>query len=94
MTTAPKREKFLYEEDDLVDDFFFDELAKHIVPTKLTALVKHLDLPEAMFEFLQDFLILNTSVQWVSITAILYYHYFLNSTTLYVIIYLDYENLD
>ena len=53
MATASKRGKFLYEEDDLVDDFFFNELAKHIVPTKLTSLAEHLDLPEAKFDFLQ-----------------------------------------
>ena len=74
MATASKRGKFIYEqvyeEDDLVDDFFFNELAKHIVPTKLTSLVEHLDLPEAKFDLLQDFLVENTSVQRVSSTTI------------------------
>ena len=74
MATPNKKGKFIceqvYEEHDLVDDFFFNELAKHIVPTKLTSLVEHLDLPEAKFDFLQDFLVQNTSVQWVSNTEI------------------------
>ena len=64
MATASKKVKFIseqvYEEDDLVDDFFFDILAKHIVPTKLTSLAEHLDLPEAKFDFLQDFLVQST----------------------------------
>ena len=73
MASASKRGKFMYEqvyeEDDLVDDFFFNELAKHIVPTKLASLVEHMALPEAKFDFLQDFLIQKTSVQWVSSTT-------------------------
>ena len=70
MATAPKRGKFIYEqvyeEDDLVDDVFFSELAKHIALNKLDSLAKHLDLPEAKFDFLQDFLTQGSSVGWVS----------------------------
>ena len=72
MATASKRGKFIYEqvyeEDDLVDDVLFSELAKNIVLTKLVSLVKHLDLPEAKFDFLQDFMTQGSSVGWVSST--------------------------
>ena len=69
MATA-KRGKFIdeqvYEEDDLVDDVFFSELAKHIVLTKLVSLAKHLDLPEAKFDFLRRVMTKGSSVGWVS----------------------------
>ena len=70
MATVSKRGKFIYErdyeEDDLVDDVFFSELSKNIVLTKLVSPAKHLDLPEAEFDFLQDFMTQGSSVGWVS----------------------------
>ena len=97
MATASKRGKFIYEqvyeEDDLVDDFFFNELAKHIVLSKLTALVEHLDLPEAKFDFLQDFLVQTTSVQWVSSTTVWYDQYLLQISTLSVIFWIQFRRI-
>ena len=57
----------VYEEDDLVDDVFFSELAKHIALTKLDSLTKHLDLQAAKFDFLLD-LTRESSLQRVSST--------------------------
>ena len=73
MASAPKRGKFIYEqvyeEDDLVHEVFFSELAEHIVRTELDSLAKHLDLPEDNWGFSQDFLIHDSSVYWVSNSA-------------------------
>ena len=35
MATASKKRKYLYEEDDLVDDFLFSEVAKHLNGDKI-----------------------------------------------------------
>ena len=76
MATSNKRANFIceqvYGEDDLVDDFFFDELAKHIAATKLASLAEYLDLPEANNDILQDFFVQSTSVQRVRHNIILY----------------------
>ena len=93
MATASKKGKFIfeqvYEEDELVDDFFFDQLAKHISATKITSFVEHLDLPEAKFDFLQDPLVLKTSVKQVSSTTVLYSQYYLHYTMCLLFQFLD-----
>ena len=35
MATASKKGKYLYEEDDLLDDFLFNEVAKHLNGDKI-----------------------------------------------------------